>query len=75
MPPCSSFEGITINYTGIVILIQKQCIFSLTFEGILCLWDIFYLLSVELLINLDSFGVSCIVLEISAVELSAFSLI
>ena len=35
----------------------------------------FYLLPVEIFINLDSFGVSCLVLEISAVEISAFSLI
>ena len=29
----------------------------------------------EMKLNLDSFGVSCLVLEISAVEISAFSLI
>ena len=33
------------------------------------------LLTVFLLISLDSFGVSCLVLEISAVEISALSLI
>ena len=36
---------------------------------------IFSLFPVELFINLDSFGVSCLVSEISAVEISAFSLI
>ena len=35
----------------------------------------FSLLSVELFISLDSIGVSCLVLEISAIEVSAFSLI
>ena len=34
-----------------------------------------FLLSVELFISLDSFGVSCLVLEILAVEISAFSLV
>ena len=34
-----------------------------------------FLLPVVLFISLDSFGVSCLVLEISAVEISAFSLI
>ena len=34
---------------------------------------IFSLLPVVLIINLDHFGVSCLVLEISAVEISAFS--
>ena len=34
----------------------------------------YFLLPVVLLINLDSFGVSCLVLGISAVEISVFSL-
>ena len=34
----------------------------------------FFLLSVVLFINLDCFDVSCLVLEMSAVEISAFSL-
>ena len=33
----------------------------------------FFLSPVELIINLDSFGVSCLVLEISAVEIRLFS--
>ena len=36
---------------------------------------ILFLLPVELFINLDSFGVSCLVLEILAEGISAFSLI
>ena len=36
---------------------------------------ILFLLPVVLFINLDSFGVRCLVLEISAVEISVFSLI
>ena len=36
---------------------------------------IFFLLPVELFINVNCFGVSCLVLEISTVEISAFSLI
>ena len=36
---------------------------------------IFSLLSVVLFSNLNSFGMSCLVLEISAVEISAFSII
>ena len=38
------------------------------------LTSIFLLLPVELFIRLDSFGVSCLVLKILAVEISAFSL-
>ena len=37
--------------------------------------NIFFLLPVVLFISLDSFGVSCLVLEISAIEISAFYLI
>ena len=33
----------------------------------------FFILPVELFVSLDCFGVSCLVLEISAVEISAFS--
>ena len=35
----------------------------------------FFLLPVELFISLNCFGVSCLVLEISATEISALSLI
>ena len=35
----------------------------------------FFLLPVVVFIRIDSFGVSCLVLEISVVEISAFSLI
>ena len=37
--------------------------------------NMFFLLPVELFIDLDCFGVSCLVLDISGVEISAFFLI
>ena len=71
----SSYPFVASAASAFVILKFYSAIFDfLVFKGTVQKY-IYFLLPVVLFINVDGFGVSCRVLEISAVEISAFSLI